>query len=230
MREPDQVKALETRLGYEFKDRGLLDRALTHASHGHGRKGASSYERLEFLGDRVLGLMTAEALFKLFDNADEGALAPRLNALVRKETCADVARAIGLGEALKMAPAEQRGGGRDKTSILGDACEALIAALYLDGGREAAQRFYDTHWSARIEALKSKPREPKSQLQEWAAKKGFVQPRYELTGRSGPDHRPVFKVQVHVDPLAPCDGEGGSKQAAERDAAEKCLAREGVNV
>jgi len=226
----DAVSELQSRIGYTFKDRSLIDRALTHASYGDGRKGVRSYERLEFLGDRVLGLMTAEALFRLFDNAKEGVLASRLNALVNKVACAEVAREAGLGEALKMGRSEDRGGGRDKTSILGDACEALIAALYLDGGRPAAQAFYDRFWGPRIEALRARPENPKSSLQEWAARTGRGVPRYQLTERSGPDHRPVFTVEVTVTPLEPAIGEGGSKQAAERAAATALLQREGQHV
>ena len=226
----DSTAQLEANIGYTFTDRALFERALTHASWGDGRKGVRSYERLEFLGDRVLGLMTAEALFKLFDQADEGALAPRLNSLVRKETCADVAREIALGEALKMGRSEEKGGGRDKTSILGDACEALIAAIYLDGGRPAVQAFYNRFWGPRIEALKAKPKDPKSTRQEWAAKAGHAAPRYTMTERSGPDHRPVFTVEVFVAPLDPAAGEGGSKQAAERAAATALLEREGQHV
>lgn len=225
----DAMSELETRIGYVFTDKELLQRALTHSSFGEGRGGVRNYERLEFLGDRVLGLMTAEALFTAFDTADEGALAPRLNSLVRKETCADVARSIALGEALRMGRSEQKHG-REKTSILGDACEALIAAIYLDGGREAVQAFYNLHWGPRIEALRTKPRDVKSTLQEWAAKQGHGVPQYRQTGRAGPDHRPTFRVEVEVKPLAPAAGEGGSKQAAEREAAGNLLSREGVNV
>lgn len=219
---------LETRIGYAFKDKELLERALTHSSYGEGRTRLRTYERLEFLGDRVLGLMTAEALFKVFDTADEGALAPRLNSLVRKETCAEVAREIELGDALRMGRSEERHG-RSKTSILGDACEALIAALYLDGGREAAQQFYETYWGARIEALRTKPKDPKSALQEWAARAGHGVPHYSLAERKGPDHRPHFTVSVEVAPLPAALGEGGSKQAAEREAAANLLTREGVH-
>jgi ribonuclease-3 len=226
----DAAKSLEARIGYVFTDRDLLERALTHASYGEGRKGHLNYERLEFLGDRVLGLMTAEVLFKTFDKADEGALAPRLNALVRKEACADVARQIDLGDALKMGRSEEKGGGRQKVSILGDACESLLAAIYLDGGRPAVQAFYDRFWGPKIEAQSAKPREPKSALQEWAAKSGRGVPRYVLTERSGPDHRPVFTVEVTVSPLDPALGEGKSKQAAERAAAEALLEREGQHV
>ncbi len=226
----DAAEALEKRIGYRFADRELLLRALTHSSFGEGRKGVRNYERLEFLGDRVLGLMTAEALFKAFDTADEGALAPRLNSLVRKETCADVAKAVALGDALRMGRSEEKSRGREKVSILGDACEALIAALYLDGGREAAQAFYDAHWGAKIEDLRHKPKDPKSALQEWAAKQGHGVPRYRLAERKGPDHRPHFTVEVELAPLDSAAGEGGSKQAAEREAAMNLLAREGVHV
>jgi ribonuclease-3 len=225
-----EADELQSRIGYTFRDAGLLDRALTHASWGDGRKGVRSYERLEFLGDRVLGLMSAEALFKLFDSASEGALAPRFNALVNKDACAGVAQEIGLGDALKMGRSEERGGGRSKTSILGDACEALIAAIYLDGGRPAVQAFYDRFWGPRIEALKAKPKDAKSALQEWAARTGRGVPHYQLTERSGPDHRPIFTVEVTVSPLDPAVGEGGSKQAAERAAATALLTREGQHV
>jgi len=226
----DPIARLEQRIGYVFTDKSLIERALTHGSFAEGRKTIPTYERLEFLGDRVLGLMTAEALFTSFDKADEGALAPRLNSMVRKETCADVARAVDLGAALRIGKSEEKGGGRNKTSILGDACESLMAAIYLDGGRAAVQVFFDHHWGPRIEALRAKPSDPKSALQEWAAKTGRGVPRYELTERSGPDHRPVFTVQVTVTPLAPAVGEGGSKQVAERAAAEELLKREGQHV
>lgn len=226
----DPAANLEKRIDYVFQDRKLFERALTHSSFGDGRPGFRSYERLEFLGDRVLGLMTAEALFKAFDKADEGALAPRLNALVCKSACADVARQIDLGSALRMGRSEEKSGGRAKASILGDACEALMAALYLDGGRPCVQAFYDRFWGEKIEALKHKPRDAKSTLQEWAAKTGRGIPQYVLTDRSGPDHRPVFTVEVTISPLEPAIGEGGNKQAAERAAAQALLIREGHDV
>ncbi|MHA6289631.1 ribonuclease III [Maricaulis sp. CAU 1757] len=227
---PDVIAQLEARIGYTFKDRSLIERAMTHASFGDGKADVRSYERLEFLGDRVLGLMTAEALFRVYDKAKEGGLAPRLNTLVCKETCAEVAEEVKLGEALRMGKSEDKGGGRRKKSILGDACEALIAALYLDGGRDAAQGFYDTYWEKRITALDAKPSDAKSALQEWAAKAGHASPRYTMRERSGPDHRPIFTVEVSVAPLDPAVGEGGSKQAAERAAATALLQREGHDV
>ncbi len=226
----DPITQLEQRIGYVFNDKSLIERALTHGSFAEGRRTIPTYERLEFLGDRVLGLMTAEALFKAFDKADEGALAPRLNSMVRKETCADVAREVDLGAALRIGKSEEKGGGRNKNSILGDACESLMAAIYLDGGRAAVQVFFDHHWGPRIDALKTKPADAKSALQEWAARVGFGAPRYTLTERSGPDHKPVFTVEVTLSSLTPAAGEGGSKQAAERAAAEALLKREGQHV
>ena len=225
----DPLAALEKRIGYHFNDAELLRRAMTHGSYGDGKGKVRSNERLEFLGDRVLGLLTAETLVEQYSGADEGGLAPRLNTLVRKETCADVARAVGLGEALLMARSEDKAGGRDKTSILGDATEALMAALYLDGGMKAARDFFHAQWGPRIEALRKKPKDPKSSLQEWAARAGHGAPRYSLTERGGPDHRPVFTVEVTVGGLAPAVGEGGSKQSAERAAAKLILEREGVD-
>ncbi|MCG8440523.1 MAG: ribonuclease III [Caulobacterales bacterium] len=224
-----RLSALEERIGYAFRDRELLARALTHASHGDGRKTARDYERLEFLGDRVLGLIIARRLFERFDDMDEGGLAPRLNALVRKEACARVARRIALGEAVRMSRSEEKAGGRDKESILGDACEALLAAIYLDGGLRRAQTFVTRFWAEEFAALKAKPKDPKTKLQEWAQARRAPTPRYEVTGREGPDHRPRFEVEAVVEGLAPARGEGASRRAAERAAAAAFLAREGVD-
>ncbi len=222
---------LEPRLGHRFGDRALLTRALTHASHGDGRQREANNERLEFLGDRVLGLLAAEALFARFVGVDEGGLAPRLNALVRQETCARAARRADLGPALRMARAEAERGGRDKDSILGDACEAVIGALYLDGGLEAARAFFERYWAEELDGLVERPKDPKSALQEWAAAHKLEAPLYALVARSGPDHRPQFTVRVRLAGLegaaetAEAEGEGGSKQAAERAAAAALLAR-----
>lgn len=227
------LDALENRLGYAFQDRALLTRALTHASHGDGRQREANNERLEFLGDRVLGLLAAQTLFARFSAVDEGGLAPRLNALVRQETCARAARRVELGPALRMSRAEDERGGRDKDSILGDACEALIGALYLDGGLDAAHAFFDRVWAEELDGLTDRPKDPKSALQEWAAARKFEAPVYALVERAGPDHRPRFTVAVRLVGLgegagtggAEATGEGGSKQAAERAAAEALLAR-----
>lgn len=222
----DRIARFQERIGYRFADAGLIELALTHASHGDGRRREGSNERLEFLGDRVLGLMAAERLYAAFGALDEGGLAHRLNALVNKTACARAARACDLGEALRLSPAEERLGGREKTSILGDACEAVIGALYLDGGLEAAQGFFTRYWGDQIAGLTARPKDAKSQLQEWAARLGRPAPVYETVGRSGPDHRPVFTVRVAVSGLEPASGEGASKQSAQSAAAAALLQRE----
>lgn len=224
----DRLSLFQDRVGYRFNDQDLLDRALTHASHGDGRSRLNSNERLEFLGDRVLGLMAASRLFTAFEGVDEGGLAQRLNALVNKDACARAALRCDLGPALLMSPAEDRLGGREKPSILADACEAVIGALFLDGGLPAAEAFFDTYWAEEIAGLKDRRKDPKSRLQEWAATRKYAAPVYTLVQRTGPDHRPNFKVRVKVDPLEVAEGEGSSKQAAQRAAAEALLAREGA--
>jgi ribonuclease-3 len=225
----DRVSQFEAALGHVFADRALLERALTHASHGDGRSRTASNERLEFLGDRVLGLLAADSLFKAFEGLDEGGLAHRLNALVNKEACARAARRIGLGDALRLSPAEERLGGREKDSILADACEAVIGALYLDGGLDAARAFFDRLWAEEIEGLVRRPKDPKSRLQEWAARKGYGAPAYRTVARKGPDHRPIFEIEVVVAGLEPALGEGGSKQDAQREAAQSLLERENAD-
>ncbi len=222
----DRISAFETQIGRTFKDRALLERALTHASHGDGRSRAQSNERLEFLGDRVLGLMAANWLHQSFDSLDEGGLAHRLNALVNKSACARAARRCELGKALRLSPAEDRLGGREKESILADACEAVIGALYLDGGMTASQAFFDRVWADEMAGLTKRPKDPKSALQEWAAARGLGVPIYETKGRKGPDHRPVFEVTVAIKGAGAATGEGGSKQAAQRAAAEALLEQE----
>ena len=159
-----KLSALQERINYQFSDPKLLIIALTHSSYGDGQRKTLNYERLEFLGDRVLGLLTADMLYHAQDEA-EGGMARRLNALVRKETCARIARAIGVGEALLLSSSEDKQGGRDKMSILGDACESILGAIYLDGGMEPALAFYETHWSEEIERVLAKSaKDPKTDL------------------------------------------------------------------
>lgn len=214
-----RLKGLESRIEYSFSDKDLGLLALIHSSYGNGRVKTFHNERLEFLGDRVLGLLTAEFLYRQ-TNDDEGAMAPRLNALVRKETCARVSRSIGLGEALEMSPSEEKQGGRDKISILGDACEALIAAIYLDGGFEAVQAFFDKHWGPEIEAILNRSaKDPKTSLQEKANAAKYGPPVYNVLERSGPDHRPLFVIEVSVEGFGSAQGTGKSKKDAERFAA-----------
>lgn len=216
----EAAAALERALGHTFNDRDLLDRALTHASVGDGARAVRHYERLEFLGDRVLGLLAAERLLALEPDAREGELSPKHAALVNGRTCARVARKIGMGEAIKLSPGETRSGGRDKDTILGDALEALIAALYIDAGLERTRAFFLEFWTdefATVDAVQSK--DPKTQLQEWAQGRGVGLPRYEVISRSGPDHAPRFRVAVAVTGYENEIGEGGSLREAEKAAA-----------
>jgi len=216
-------------IGYRFTSHAHLRDALTHSSAAATRMSRDgSYERLEFLGDRVLGLAAAELLFDRFPDRPEGELAVRYNALVRKETCAAIAREIGLGRFLRLSPGEELGGGRDKTAILGDALEALIAAIFLDGGYAPAREFVRRYWTRLIDEGAGLPRDAKTTLQEWAQARGLPPPRYSETGRSGPDHAPSFTTSVNVEGFAPVEGQGTTKRAAEQAAAEAFLKREGV--
>jgi ribonuclease-3 len=224
----EAVASLEARLGWEFRDRELLERALTHASVGEGARRVRDNERLEFLGDRVLGLHAAEWLIERYPAAKEGELSPRLQALVNRSACARVARRLELGPALRLSGGETKSGGREKETILGDACEALLGAVFLDGGPEASRGVFLKHWEAEFAAL-DEPRiqDPKSTLQEWSLGKKRTLPIYRVVERTGPDHAPEFVVEVQVDGVEPERGEGGSRQDAEKAAALALLQREG---
>jgi ribonuclease III len=220
------LTALETRIGHHFSDPALLTRAMSHASIG-----AASNERLEFVGDRVLGLIIAERLYAEYPEVDEGGLAVRFNALVRREACAKVAEAAGLAPYLIMAAAESGSGGRQKSAILAGACEAVIAALYLDGGLEAAKGFILRYWDEALTNLKPELRDAKTALQEWAqsgALPAKAQPVYAVKKRLGPDHAPVFTVEVHLPGHDAEKGEGPTKREAEQEAARRMLSRLGV--
>lgn len=211
-------------LGHRFADPALLREAVSHPSLlGLSRNAAREYERLEFLGDRVLGLVIAEWLIERFPEEPEGALARRHTALVRAETLAAVAEAIDLGAHLRLSPAEGEAGGRTKPAILADACEAVIGALYRDGGLAAAQAFIRARWAAVLEGTASPPQDPKTALQEWSMAQGRGLPVYETLARTGPDHAPVFRVRVAVAGLGEATGEGPSKRAAEKAAAVALL-------
>ncbi len=223
---------LEERLGHRFEDVGLLEEALTHASlaggrHRRGRRPRSN-ERLEFLGDRVLGLVVARLLLERFPGDDEGALGARLSHLVNRETLAEVARDLGLAAWLRLSRGEEGSGGRTNPGILADCLEAVIGALFIDGGLAAAERFVRGHWSARVDALRAPPRDAKTKLQEWAQGHGLSRPTYHLKEAAGPDHAPRFRVEVSVEGLPPAIGEGGSKRAAEQAAARRLLERIGT--
>ncbi|WP_172300273.1 ribonuclease III [Pseudoruegeria sp. HB172150] len=209
------------RLGHEFARPELLQRALTHASMSSATR--PDNQRLEFLGDRVLGLVMAEALLAADRDATEGQLAPRFNALVRKETCADVAEALRLGEVLRLGRSEMLSGGRRKLALLGDAMEAVIAAVYLDAGFEDARDVILHAWGDRIGAVEEDARDPKTALQEWAQAKGQKPPSYIEIGRTGPDHAPVFTIEVRLDSGETGRGAAPSKRRAEQAAAQDLL-------
>lgn len=223
MRLAADLLAFQARLGHQFRKPELLVRAVTHASIGSATR--PDNQRLEFLGDRVLGLVMAEALLAADPEAREGQLAPRFNALVRKETCADVAREVGLGEVLKLGRSEMLTGGRRKEALLGDALEAVIAAVYQDAGFEAARALVLRLWGGRIAAVEPDARDAKTSLQEWAQARGMPPPVYEEAGRSGPDHAPVFTVRVTLANGATEAASAGSKKVAEQAAAKALLDR-----
>ncbi len=205
--------------GYRFRNPDLLTEALTHPSH----EGKGSFERLEFLGDRVLGLVIAERLYTMFPVADEGRLAPLLNLLVRRETLARIAKNIGLPDFIILAPGEAATGGRNKPAILADACEAVIAAIYLDGGLEEARNFVMRFWNQSLRNLPNVATDPKTALQELLQARGEALPVYVEVSREGPPHDPHFTIEVSSASGAKALGAGSSKRKAERDAARALL-------
>ena len=221
--------ALEQRIGYGFRDKALLERALTHISAlSGGATRVNSYQRLEFLGDHVLGLVISDMLYRAFPRANEGELSRRLADLVRKETCAEVARAMDLGSALKLGNSESHAGGRLRLTILADACEALVGAVYSDGGYIAAEELVGRFWKERMLKPLRPLRDPKTMLQEWAQARGLPTPAYRELARTGPHHDPEFHVAVVLPYRPPAEGLGSSKRAAEQAAAAAMLTRVGV--
>jgi len=214
-------------LGHSFARPELLDEALTHPSattrkstrQGEGR----DYDRLEFLGDRVLGLVIADLLLKAYPEADAGRLARRYNELVRRETLADIATRIDLGRHIHFARAEREAGGGAKPALLANACEAVIAALFLDGGLEVAGAFIHRYWDNLADELTTAPKDGKTRLQEWAHACGVPPPVYSEISRDGPPHDPIFTIQVMVEGLGTAEGQGASKRISEQAAAEALL-------
>jgi len=225
VKKSEAIRSFEQRLGYEFSNLSLLVEALTHSSIASDFR--KDNQRLEFLGDRVLGLVMAEALLEIDQTAPEGTLAPRFNALVRKETCAEVARQIELGGVLKIGRSEMLSGGRRKDALLGDGMEAVIAAIYKDGGFEIAKTIIIKLWGDRIKNVKGDARDAKTMLQEWAQARGQNPPNYEVISRSGPDHAPDFLVKVILASGETSEAMAGSKRQAEQMAAKALLQKIG---
>ena len=220
----EHAAELERRLGHEFARRDLLLTALTHGSAGT----AETYQRLEFLGDRVLGLVVTEILIDAFPKAPEGELSRRLAELVRKETCAEVASALDMGSAIRFGQNRTPRAQLLTANVLSDVCEAVVAAIYQDGGLEAARQFVARHWGPRIAGGAPPTQNAKAALQEWSQSRGLGVPEYLIKAKSGPDHDPHFEIEARVGTLTPAQGAGRTRREAEQDAAAAMLAREGV--
>jgi ribonuclease-3 len=232
---PDEVsERLADTLGHRFSRPELLVEALTHPSAAQHRRskhhGWHNYERLEFLGDRVLGLVIAELLWRRFPDEPEGDLSRRHTSLVRRETLADVAAEAGLGQHAIVAGGDEIAAMRQRANLLSDLCEAIIAALYLDGGIEAAARFIRRHWEERVDRTEKPPKDPKTALQELAQAAGGGLPHYRMVATEGPPHHRVFTAEVAVEGWEPATGQGPSKRAAEIEAARSLLHRIGGKV
>lgn len=209
-------------LGLSFRDEALLLRALTHKSAG-----TDNYERIEFLGDRVLGAAMAAWLFELFPEDTEGQLTRRIARLVSRESCARIARQLGVARHVRLGPQARSDGGADSDNILGDVLEALIGAAFLEGGMDAVIALVRHGWAGEVTAISEAPKHPKSAVQEWAAANNLKGPIYRTVGRTGPHHNPRFRVELAVDRLPPVEAEGTSKQEAETAAAQLFLAAHG---
>jgi len=221
-----QMRDFSARLDHDFARPDLLLRALTHGSCATPAR--PDNQRLEFLGDRVLGLVVAEALLAADPDAREGQIAPRLNALVRKETCAEVARELGLGEVLRLGRSEMLSGGRRKEALLGDAMEAVIGAVHLDAGFETSRQLVLRLWGTRLAQVEQAPTDAKTTLQEWVQARGQQPPVYAEIARSGPDHAPRFVIEVRLDSGETAQAEAGAKRQAEQAAAQALLDRIGA--
>ncbi|MEM6710867.1 MAG: ribonuclease III [Pseudomonadota bacterium] len=222
-------EALEAALGHNFQDQSHLKTALTHASFAGGQRDVTStYQRYEFLGDRILALVIADTLMERFPSAEEGEMARRLNHLVRAETCANIARKVGIDAHVLTDDLDVRCETRAARAVLADVCEALIAALYLDGGLDVARRFILTQWLDLLDDKSAARRDPKTALQEWAHARHKATPVYTDIGRDGPDHAPIFEIRVDVEGAASVVARGTSKRDAQQSAAEAMLVREGV--
>jgi ribonuclease III len=221
--------ALEQRLGYRFADPDLLDRALTHSSAlSPAKRIERSYQRLEFLGDRVLGLVVADMLYRRLPKANEGELSRTLNTLVRKETCAIIARQLNLGAEMNLGTSEARTGGAEKEAILGDVAEAVIGAIYCDGGLGKAYEFVERMFGDQLSEGQPDRADAKTTLQEWAQARGLEPPTYIQSARTGPDHAPQFTITIALGDFPAISASGPSKKIAEHKAAEAFLIAQNV--
>ena len=218
---PVEIQRLQEKLGHQFANPRLIRLALTHASASEQEQ--ANNERLEFLGDRVLGLVVAEMLLERFPHEKEGDLAKRHAALVRRQALAEVARRLQLGDYLIVSGGEQDRGLCNQGAVLSDCCEAVIAALYLDGGLTIVEKFIREHWAKLLRDSPNPPQDAKTGLQEWALKRGLGLPEYRMLARSGPDHKPMFHVSVQIG-HDQAEGDGGSKRDAEQVAAARLMA------
>jgi len=226
-----EISALQRQIGHTFADPDLLRRALTHASGSDASgkdAGLATYQRLEFLGDRVLGLVIADMLAAQYSSASEGELSRRLARLVSGETCAEVGREMDLERFMIVDGNVLRSGGKAADGLHADICESIIGALYMDGGLDAARGFIETLWRDRVMSMTGPLRDAKTELQEWAHRRDLATPGYREISRSGPDHAPTFEIAVEIEGLEGATASGSSKRGAEQSAAETVLRREGV--
>lgn len=213
------ITDLEEKIGYSFRTPDLLRTALTHSSRGE----AENYERLEFLGDRVLGLVIADLLYQSFPEEKEGDLAKRLASLVQGKTLAQLSARISLGSFILFSDAEAAAGGAQNDHILADVFESVIGALYVDGGFAPCQDLIITHWQEILHTMKEPPQHPKTAIQEWAQSQGLPLPAYEIASQSGPDHAPVFEIALNLKGHPPITASGKSRAEAEKNAAAAFL-------
>lgn len=216
---PSDLKALQDKIGYHFEDEHWLERAMTHSSTNEDY----NYQRLEFLGDRVLGLVIADALFRNFKGEREGGLAKRHTALIQGPTCAIVGLAHNLNDFIIMSSSEEESGGRTNENIIADIVESMLGAIYIDGGYEAAKKVILELWGDTITTVEKAPQDPKTELQEWVQARGLELPVYEIIDKSGPDHAPVFTIQVTVDGFDPLTADGPSRRQTEKTVARQML-------
>lgn len=225
----EKLAQLEQAIGYTFVDKDLFVRALSHSSAiSPAKRTSSSYQRLEFLGDRVLGLAVADTLIKRHPEDNEGELSRKLNAVVKKQSCADVARKLDLGRFVILGDSEARTGGADKDAILADVCEALIGAVYCDGGLGPSYNFVVTAFDQHLHSARQQGADAKTELQEWAQSRGLPPPDYDMVERTGPDHAPTFSISVNIRGHEAAIATGNSKKVAEHLAAEIFLVRERI--